>query len=65
MPTRGKAPGMVTLCQYLIQRQRLHVERPKVRSEGEMFSRAGVAGFLMWLIVPNCPDKYSLFAESI
>jgi len=35
------------LNQYLIQRQRLQVESPKVKSEGEMFSRAGLAGLIM------------------
>jgi hypothetical protein len=27
----------------------LQVDRPKVRSEGEMFSRAGLAGLIMYL----------------
>jgi len=42
----------VTLYQYLTHKQRLHVDSPKVKSEGEMFSRAGFIGFficLLWL----------------
>jgi len=42
----------VTLYQYLTHKQRLHVDRPKVKSEGDMFSRAGFIGFfiaLFWL----------------
>jgi hypothetical protein len=37
------------------------VERPKVKSEGEMFSRAGLAGLIMEVIVylatDNCSDQ--------
>ena len=40
---------MITLYQYLIHRHLLQVDRPKVRSEGEMFSRAGFAGLIMAL----------------
>jgi len=35
------------LYQYLIHKQRLQVDSPKVKSEGEIFSRAGFAGLIM------------------
>jgi hypothetical protein len=47
VPTSGKAPGMVTLNQYLIHRHLLHVDNPNVRSDGEINSVAGAAGLFM------------------
>jgi hypothetical protein len=38
----------VTLNQYLIQRQRLQVESPKVKSDGAIVSRAGFSGLTIF-----------------
>jgi hypothetical protein len=49
--TNGNWPGIVTLNQYLIQRQRLHVDRPKVKSDGAIVSRAGFSGLTIFELV--------------
>jgi hypothetical protein len=46
--TSGNCPGIVTLNQYLIQRQRLQVESPKVKSDGAIVSRAGFSGLTIF-----------------
>jgi hypothetical protein len=45
--TSGKSFFSSNEYQYLIQIQRLQVEKPKVRSEGAINSRAGLAGFFI------------------
>ena len=57
VPTSGMVMGAVTLYQYLIHKQRLHVDSPKVKSDGEMFSRAGLDGFIMGVIVYLSTDN--------
>jgi hypothetical protein len=42
---------MVTLNQYLIQRQRLQVDSPKVKSDGAIVSRAGFSGLTILEVV--------------
>jgi hypothetical protein len=49
--TNGNCPGIVILNQYLIQRQRLQVDNPKVRSDGAIVSRAGEAGFTIFKVM--------------